>query len=255
MANNNNVKGRILVYGHRGASAVAPENTLSAIALAKRMGADGVEFDVKLTADKKVVLLHDPSVNRTSNGSGLLRDLPFSALRKLDMGGWKAPEFRGEKAPLLAEVFDVFGDDLKLNIEITNYTTPRDGLVDEIVKVIQGSDKKMNLLFSSFFPKNLQRIRILIPNAKTAQLVMPGFSGLGQRLACRNEKLNAIHPHHSDLGKKFIKSAVESGKHVNVWTVNIESDIRKAVLAGINGIITDRPDETRALLLSLKSDQ
>jgi len=246
---------KITVFGHRGASGQAPENTLAAIDLAKKMGADGVEFDVKLTKDRKVVLLHDPSVDRTSNGSGLLRNLTFEQLRTLDMGGWKAENYRGEKAPLLAEVFDHFGNDLRLNIEITNYTTPRDGLVEEIFKVIKASGKKMDLIFSSFYNKNLNMIRTLLPNARTGQLIMPGFAGWGQRLVSRDDRLTAIHPHRSDLRKAFVVRALLAGKQVNVWTVNNVEDIRAAALAGVSGIIGDHPDLIREILSDLGSDQ
>lgn len=245
----------ILVYGHRGSSGRAPENTLAAIALAKQMGADGVEFDVKLTGDRKVVLLHDPTVDRTSNGIGNLRDMTFSRLRELDMGSWKSEAYKGEKAPLLAEVFDHFGYDLRLNIEITNYTTPRDGLVDEIFKVIKASGKKMEILFSSFYKKNLIHIRGLIPQAYTGQLVMPGFAGWGQRHACGDKALTAIHPHRSDLQRSFVSSAVQKKIEVNVWTVNTEEDISAAFAAGVSGIITDHPDLVRKFLLDLRSAQ
>lgn len=231
----------ILILGHRGSSGDAPENTLASIALAKDIGAHGVEFDVKLTKDRKVVLLHDPTVDRTSNGKGRLRDIEFKELRKFDFGSWKDNVFRGEKAPLLAEVFDAFGEDLLLNIEITNYSTPKDGLVEEIVKVIRNSGRELNLLFSSFYTQNLILVRKLLPNAMLGQLVLPGVAGWRQRIASRNEVFYAVHPYFTDLGKVFVKRAADKGKKVNVWTVNREEDIREVILAGADGIMTDYP--------------
>jgi len=230
-----------LILGHRGSSGDAPENTLNAIELAKQAGADGVEFDVKLTKDREVVLLHDPKVDRTSNGSGFLKDIPLNEFRELDFGEWKGKAFKGERAPLLADVLDAFGDDLLLNIEITNYTTPNDGLVEEIVKIIKRSGKEMNLLFSSFLTDNLLMAKRFIPNARVGQLVLPGLAGWRQRSASGKDFLFSVHPHLKDIDKGFVSRAIKAGKKINVWTVNEQEDIRNVIRLGADAIITDYP--------------
>lgn len=238
-----------LIIGHRGCSAIAPENTLAALGLAYEMGADGVEFDVKLTRDRQVVLLHDPTVDRTTDGKGSLKDLDLADLQRFDAGSWKNEKYKGEKIPLLAEVFDHFGDKMLLNIEITNYTTPSDGSVDEIFKVIRASGKKMELIFSSFYAKNLRATRSIDPRAKVAQLIMPGVAGWGQRFMTRANELYAIHPHHLDVNAGYVSAAKKQGKKINVWTVNGEEKILKVLRKNVDGIITDNVEETRSIMV------
>lgn len=234
---------KTLILGHRGSSGEAPENTLAAIKAAKEAGADGVEFDVKLTKDREVVLLHDPKVDRTSNGKGFVKDIFFNDLRKLDFGEWKGNAFKGERAPLLADVFEEFGDDFLLNIEITNYLTPKDGLVEEITKVVRRSGKEMNLLFSSFSSKNLAMVKQYIPNALVGQLVLPGLAGWRQRMACAENYLYSVHPNLSNIGNGFVSKAIKEGKRIFVWTVNDQENIKNAIRLGANAIITDYPGQ------------
>src|SRR5690242_19186833 len=94
-----------LVFAHRGASAYAPENTLAAFELARRQGAPAIEFDAKLSSDGRVVIIHDQTLERTTDGAGRVRDLSLAALRELDAGSWLSAQFRGEKIPTLDEVF------------------------------------------------------------------------------------------------------------------------------------------------------
>ena len=234
---------KTLILGHRGSSGEAPENTLAAIEAAKQAGADGVEFDVKLTKDRAVVLLHDPKVDRTSDGKGFIKDIPLNDLRKLDFGEWKGNAFKGERAPLLADVFDAYGDDLLLNIEIANYLTPSDGLVDEIVKVLKRSGKEMNLLFSSFSTKNLVMVKQYIPNTMVGQLVLPGLAGWRQRRACGKDYLYSVHPNLSNIGNGFVTKAIKEGKRIYVWTVNDQENIKNVIQLGANAVITDYPGQ------------
>ena len=108
---------RPLIYAHRGASALAPENTLAAFLLAQRLGADGIELDVMFTADKQLIVIHDDTVDRTTNGHGKVAEMPLAALRELDAGSYFGEAFRGEKLPTLAEVYEALGGKLRINVE------------------------------------------------------------------------------------------------------------------------------------------
>ena len=121
-------RSRPLIYAHRGASALAPENTLAAFLLAQRLGADGIELDVMLTADNQLIVIHDDTVDRTTNGHGKVAEMPLAALRDLDAGSYFGEAYRGEKLPTLAEVYEALGGKLRINVELKNYAHPLDAL-------------------------------------------------------------------------------------------------------------------------------
>src|SRR3990170_7761080 len=128
---------RPLIFAHRGASAYAPENTLAAFRLALDQGADGIELDAKLSADGEIVVIHDQTVDRTTPRKGRVDQLTLSELRKLDAGSWKGDVFSGEKIPALAEVFSAVGGKLKINVELTNYSSPQDGLANKVLALVR----------------------------------------------------------------------------------------------------------------------
>ncbi len=110
---------RLKIFAHRGYSAKYPENTLAAFRATAELPVEGVEFDVHLTADRQVVVIHDEKIDRTSNGTGYVKDLTLEQLRKYDFGSWFSEEFAGERIPTLSEVLDVFKDtDQRINIEL-----------------------------------------------------------------------------------------------------------------------------------------
>jgi glycerophosphoryl diester phosphodiesterase len=135
-----------LVIAHRGASAYAPENTLAAFQLAAEQGADAIELDVDLTRDGHVVVMHDATIERTTNGHGRVHDLALDEIRQADAGVWKGVAFKGERVPLLQEVFEAVGQQLLINVEIKDMSLlgnglggarSRSGLIDASSSVIQ----------------------------------------------------------------------------------------------------------------------
>ncbi|HHH81805.1 MAG TPA: glycerophosphodiester phosphodiesterase, partial [Chloroflexi bacterium] len=127
----------LLMIAHRGASAYAPENTMAAFRLAEAMGADGIEFDVKLTADGVPIVMHDATLDRTTDGSGEVARRTLNEIRKLDAGSFFEDSFAGEKVPTLAEVLETLGPDMLLNIELTNYASPRDILPERSLRIVE----------------------------------------------------------------------------------------------------------------------
>jgi len=231
-----------LIFAHRGASAHAPENTLAAFQQAIQEGALAVEFDVKLTADGEVVVLHDQTVNRTTDGQGDLRNIPLAGLRDLDAGSWFNEQFRGERIPTLAQVFEAYGRKLFMNIELTNYATPRDALVERVVGLVERFGLQEHTLFSSFFPSNLRKAGKLLPDVPRGLLAWPGLFGFwGRWVGYRNPCYQALHPHLSSISGSFVKNVQRTGRRIHVWTVNQEADMLRLFSWGVDGIFTDDP--------------
>lgn len=230
------------VIAHRGASAHAPENTLAAFELAASQGAEALEFDVKLTGDGHVIILHDQTVDRTTNGSGDLRRMPLAAVRELDAGVRFPEKYAGERIPLLSEVLEALGKKLFLNIELTNYATPLDGLVPKVVELVAKFGLQERILFSSFFPRNLAQARKLLPGVPLGLLAWPGWMGWPARaFAFRSNIYQAFHPCLADVTPALVSRVQAAGRRIHVWTVNAEADLKRMIGCGVDGIFTDDP--------------
>lgn len=229
------------VFAHRGASAHTPENTLAAFQLALEHGADGIEFDVKLTSDGQVVVHHDASLERTTNGKGQLKDFTLAELKQLDAGSWFGEQFRGERIPTLAEIFETVGDKLFMNIELTNYATPFDKLVDKVAELVERYHMHKRILYSSFLPHNLIRAGALTPGLPRGQLALPGPAGWWQRGWGGLLKLQADHPFSADVNAASVERSHARGRRVYTWTVNQPEEMRRLQSLGVDGIITDDP--------------
>ncbi|PKN93369.1 MAG: hypothetical protein CVU44_10815 [Chloroflexi bacterium HGW-Chloroflexi-6] len=232
---------RPTVFAHRGASAHAPENTLAAFKLAAEQGADGIEFDVKLSADGQVVVHHDPTLDRTTTGKGKIGDYSLAELKKLDAGAWFGEAYRGEPIPTLAEIFETVGNKLFMNIELTNYATPFDKLVDKVAELVKRHHMEERILYSSFFPHNLMRAGTLTPGLPRGQLALPGPAGWWQRRWGNLLTIQAEHPFIGDVSAQSIARAHARGRRVYVWTVNDPSEMLRLQTLGVDGIIGDDP--------------
>lgn len=228
-------------FAHRGASVHAPENTMAAFELALKQGAPAIEFDVKLTADRQVIIHHDQTLDRTTNGSGSITKQPLAALRELDAGSKFSADFRGEKIPTLDEVFDSLGGKLFMNVELTNYASPFDGLVDEVVRLVRKHGLEGQVLFSSFFPTNLTRARRLLPSVPRGQLFLPGGSGWWQRVAAGFMSLQAEHLFKEDVSAAVVHRAHAKNRLVYTWTVNDPAEMKSLRAVGVDAIFTDDP--------------
>ena len=225
-----------VIFAHRGASAHAPENTLAAFELALQQGADAIELDVKLSADGIPVVIHDPTVDRTTDGSGTVSNLSLAALKELDAG-------EGQKIPTLDEVFSTVGGKILINVELTNYKTRDDQLVDKVVEVVKKHNLAEKIIFSSFLPKNLTRAAELLPQTPRGLLALPNFLGWFVRnILFKRGNYQALHPELRDARKKSIASTHHMGRRVHVWTVNKAEDMRRLADWGVDGIFTDDPE-------------
>lgn len=233
---------RPILLAHRGDLAHAPENTLPAFEQAIRKGADGVELDAKLTADGHVVVIHDSTVDRTTDGKGKVASFTLEAIRALDAGAWFDKKFAGAKVPLLEEVFETVGKDKLINIELTNYATPRDGLTLKVCELIRKHNNQAQIIFSSFFASNLKIAAQTLPQVPRGLLALPGLPGLWARsFGFMFGDYQALHPHLSNVSREQIQRAHRLKRRVHGWTANAPEDVRRLKDWDADGIFTDDP--------------
>lgn len=230
-----------LILAHRGACSYAPENTMAAFRLAIEQGADGIELDAKLCADGSVVVIHDSTVDRTTNGTGKVAELAFEELQQMDAGVQFAPKYAGEKIPKLEQVLTELGEKTLINIELTSYASPGDNLPEKAAELVKETGMEKSVIFSSFHPSVLRRIRKLMPEVPAGLLTGEGWMAWGNTFLGRRLSPQLIHPHYTKTTKALIEKAHRDGRRVNTWTVDDPREIFRLVLDGVDGIITDDP--------------
>ena len=238
----------VMRIAHRGASGegLAPENTLAAIQMALEQGVDLVEVDVRVTADGHAVLVHDPTVDRTTTGGGSVGSLTLDQIRKLDAGTWFGEKFRGEKVPTLQEALDLVKRRAILQVE-----TKAEGAVECAVRVIRSMRAQSRVMFVSFQESSLLTANDLgrrIPSA----LLMTGGDALrrpasvAQRV--RTVGANALSVHYKAARPDLIRTFLARALGFWVWTVDDEADMRKMIRMGVGGITTNYPDRLNKVL-------
>jgi glycerophosphoryl diester phosphodiesterase len=230
------------IYAHRGARAVAPENTLIAFQTALDLGADGIELDVQLSKDDTLVVLHDFSVERTTDGDGKVSDLTVAELRSFDAGSHFGPEFAGARIPTLDEVLDLVGDRCRVNIEIKTFDFRGGAEVDAVADTIAARGLYEQVIVSSFNPISLIKMRHVDEQVALGLLyhdeVPPYLLNVWLGPIVHPE---ALHPHFTLIDEAFMKRARALGKAVNTWTVNDVEEARRLKSLGVDIIITDDP--------------
>jgi len=233
---------RPTIFAHRGASAHAPENTLAAFELALAQGADGIELDAKLSADGHVVIIHDATVDRTTDRQGRVKDMSLAELRSLDAGGFFAEQYHGEKVPTLEEVFETLGKRIFVNVELTNYNTPGDYLVESVCTLVKKCGLQKQVLFSSFFASNLSKARGLLPEVPRGLLAFNGLLGAWARsFGFAFGRYQALHPNLKDVTPQQVQRVHRLKRRVHVWTVNTAEDMRRLFNWDVDAIFTDDP--------------
>ena len=233
---------RPTIFAHRGASAHAPENTLAAFELALAQGAEGIELDAKLSADGHAVVIHDATVDRTTDGHGRVKDMSLADLRSLGAGLFFAEKYRGEKVPTLEEVFEALGKRIFINVELTNYNTPGDHLVESVCILVKKFELQKRVLFSSFFASNLSKARGLLPEVPRGLLAFNGLLGAWARsFGFAFGRYQALHPNLKDVTPQQVQRVHRLERRVHVWTVNATEDMRRLFDWGVDAIFTDDP--------------
>ncbi len=239
---------RPLVIGHRGASHAAPQNTLAAFRRAAEVGADGVELDVHLSRDGVPVVIHNDSVDATTDGKGLVREMTLADLKTLDAGARFDPAFAGERIPTLEEVLAEVGARLLVNIELKADRTVE--LVAAVVELVRRMGMQERVWFSSFKPYALYRARALASEIPCGLLYDP--LSLGTFILRPFTPYEALHPYKDLVTAQSIRRAHRRGLRVFTWTLDDLTLARQFALWGVDGIITNEPEKMLAALTGVK---
>ena len=239
----------IMVIAHRGFSGAAPENTLAAFRKGIEIGSDMVELDVHLSRDGELVVIHDETLERTTNGKGMVVDHTLYELKKLDAGSSFGPQFAGERIPTLKEVFDLAKGRVLVNVEIKNPTHKRYS-ISELSEKTFAAVKKAGMLdkviFSSFNPAALEWVEGAEPKAWTAFLFHRPWNS--PRDIPGSQEYAVLNLRNIYLTREKVAEIKKAGKRINVYTVNPEQEIRQFVDWGVDGIITNYPDRLIQIL-------
>jgi len=233
----------VMVIAHRGFSGEAPENTLAAFKKAIDVGSDMMELDVHFSKDGQVVVIHDDRLERTTNGRGKVADHILQELKKFDAGSWHGSSFSGEQIPTLQEVLELARGSILVNIEIKNgYLGPYTifDLADRTLQEVQGKRMAKQVIFSSFSPSAVQRIREGSSHARVALLYHQSWDILEEVTGGRPFPI--LHLRSLFLTRDKIAKVQEQGMKVNTYTVNSRGEMEQFIRWGIDGIITNRPD-------------
>lgn len=246
-----------LRIAHRGASGpgLAPENTLAACEKALQIGVDMLEIDVHATRDGQIVVLHDAALDRTTNGTGLVADLLGEEVRQLDAGRWFSADFVGERVPLLEDVLDLARNQALVLIEIK-----ADGIAERVLQVIEAANAVERVVVQAFNPQTVRRLNLLAPTLPTALLVgqLPTTPSRVRARRLVRQVLqvgaNALAMWYAALTPPFLEEMRQRGIAVWAWTVDEDIAMRDLATMGVQGIITNRPDQLNQVLDELVAD-
>ncbi|CAM4279925.1 glycerophosphoryl diester phosphodiesterase [Saccharibacillus endophyticus] len=227
---------------HRGFSGAAPENTLAAMRLAMKIReVEWIEIDVQLSSDGVPVVIHDFTLGRTAGGSGIVRDHTLAELKKMDAGRWKSRWYAGERIPTLGELLDEVRGRLKVNIELKAKADSYTGLAAAVLKEVALRKMEQDVVLTSFIPDALLEARALAPGVRRGLIIDTRPPDLEQRLEECGCKLLSIA--HGKVDAAFVRSTIERGIDVMVWTVDHIRRMRE--LGSMHPdlmICTNRPD-------------
>jgi glycerophosphoryl diester phosphodiesterase len=239
-----------IIIAHRGYSRRYPENTLRAFAAAFEAGARMIELDAALTRDGYLVVMHDATIDRTTNGQGPVNRHTLQALKKLDAGAWFHSRFAGERIPELSEVFDRFSRSGWLNVEIKSHPTRRpagDFLWRRVVDLIEQKGLTDRVLVSSFDTGLLERIA-QIPGPPHLAVLSSRYDGPEVLAMCRRIGALAWHPNHRRLKEAHVEMMHAAGIRVFPYTVNSRKEVRRLRRLEVDGLFTDDPAFVQACL-------
>lgn len=235
------------IYGHRGASAYAPENTMEAFRKAMEQGVDGIELDVHLTKDGVVVVTHDERIERVSDGTGYVQNLTLEELKQFNFNK-TIPGFAECKIPTLEEVYElVHPSNLRVNVELKTTQFLYPGLCQKLIDLAKKWDMEDKVIYSSFNHYSLLELKQIDLHAKIGLLYDMGL--VDPWVYAEHLKADAIHPPFQVVMafRDTIALSQHSGFEVNVWTADDPTVIQILVDAGVDGIITNVPDIARQI--------
>ena len=255
-------RNQIKILAHRGASGYAPENTMPSFQKAVDLGADGIELDIQLTKDGEIVVMHDETVDRTTDGSGWVKDFTLEEIKQLnanyqnrtdpwsgskEQGSIIFPEYEFVDVPTMREVFELIEPtgltiDIELKTGIVFY--PIEEKILEMAKEFEMEDR---VLYSSFNHASIMKLKELNPSIYAGFLYMDGTLNMPEY--ARTHGVEALHPALYNLQYPgFIEECKANAIDINVWTVNSNEHLQMCKQAGVHSVITNYPDLARAVL-------
>jgi glycerophosphoryl diester phosphodiesterase len=235
-----------LNIAHRGASALAPENTIAAFERAVELGADVIELDLHMSQDGELVVIHDDTLDRTTDGSGPVHQRSLAELMRLDAGRWFGEGFAGQRIPRLDEVLDRFAGKVPLALEIKAGSTFFPGIEEKVVSALRERAAIDQTAVASFDHYALRRLKEIEPTIRTAALLVGRPVSLSALAG--PAKADGLALEASFVTNTEVEACRAAGLHIVVWVVNDPAQMRHFIALGVDGIITDRPDLLRLAL-------
>ena len=218
----------IYVVGHRGAAGVEPENTLRGFRYALELGVDYTECDVHLTKDNHLIVMHDETVDRTTNCTGAIRNLTFAEIRSLDAG-------KGERVPTLAEVLEVVKDKAILLIELKG-----EGVEEQAVQTVKKMQMDKQVIFTSFHLDRIRKVKTLDSSLKVGAIFgQPPVDACQQALRAG---ANGIGVHYRNLRRELVEEAHSHGLDMRAWNPDTVPEMQAMIELGVDGVSSNRPD-------------
>lgn len=245
----------MIIIGHRGASGYAPEHTLASYDLAIELGVDYIEQDLQMTSDGVLVVMHDPRLDRTTDGHGNVIDHTLEEVKRCDAGRWFGDKFVGARVPTLRELFERYGKTVNYYIETKN-PEEAPGMEEALLALInefdlhQGAVERWQVLIQSFSRASLLKIRSLDPRLPLIKLIEKKYDSVEIR-----EQLPDIHtyavgigPERNSVDAALVDDAHAHGLVLHPYTVNEIDDMKRLIALGVDGMFTNYPDRLKALL-------
>lgn len=232
---------------HRGFKSKYPENTLLSFKKAIEVGADGIEFDVQLTKDKEVVIIHDETLDRTTDGKGYVKDFTLSELKKLNASKCYEEEFGFNEIPTLSEYFEMVEDEnIITNVELKNSIIQYDGMEEIVCNLISKYNLENKVIVSSFNHHSIIKVKTINRNIECGLLVESWIVNPGEYVS--NLGIENFHPVAYGLTKEEVSNIQNYGVKVNAWIGAIDANLNDLVAIGVDSIISDYPDILKKII-------
>ncbi|ADK05275.1 TPA: glycerophosphodiester phosphodiesterase [Bacillus anthracis] len=254
-----NQSNHIKNIAHRGASAYGPEHTIAAYKLGQQLKGDYIEIDLQMTKDGHLVAMHDETVNRTTNGTGLVKEHTLEEIKRLNTGSFfneKHPslakkEYENAKVPTLEEIIEMLGHDVKYYIE-TKSPDEYPGMEEKLLEIINHYEIQDKVIIQSFSEESLQKVHSLNVNIPLVQLL--SYKKAVQLTESEIEKYSTycigFGMNYKYVDAAYVKKIKKHGLEVHPFTVDNETDMKKLILWGVDGMFTNYPDRLHSLLKS-----
>ncbi|WP_342498910.1 glycerophosphodiester phosphodiesterase family protein [Bacillus sp. FSL R5-0820] len=229
------------IIAHRGSSSAAPENTIAAFDVAVEQGADYIELDVQMTMDQHVVVIHDDTVDRTTNGNGLVKSYTLDQLKKLDAGSWFDQQYTNERIPTLQEILERYSQRIGILIEI-KHPKRQIGIEKAVARIINRFSYSRHIIIQSFDVHALQRIKAFAPSLRTALIIKPdAFKLTKRKLTTYSSFANGLNMKKTMINRWWIDRIHSFGMEVFIWTVKDQKTADRIKKYPIDGVVTDNP--------------